>query len=144
MKENLKEIYKKYREGILSTIFQIILVIFCLYIINEIYDDKPTYNPAIKYEYEEVFDLTKIPSGLIIWRHGVPNFEREYKFAEPSLRYKYFDVGIYNKEKGKVFKVRIPYYAIGMFMGTEFNSKGFQQKRTPKNNYYQYPRKQNI
>ena len=73
-----------------------------------------TYIPIMEKEYQEVFDLAKVPSGMIIWRHGIPGTETEFLYADSASRYEYFNIGILSKNR-KVYKVKVPFYAMGLF-----------------------------
>ena len=98
--------------------------------------------PSIEtnYVFDDSFDMKKVPSGTVIWVHGVPNYECDFKFMNPDNRYKYFDIGIWNIGRGIVYKIRIPFYAKGMFpLGKIINPKLFNKKRNPNNDNYVYP-----
>lgn len=93
--------------------------------------------------YQEVFDLRKLPTGLVIWKHGVPGTEMNFAHADSSFRYKYFDVGILTKDK-IIYKVRLPFYLTGLIMNgfpVDFKDKPkiTPHKRNPNSNSYVYP-----
>ena len=84
---------------------------------------------------QEVFDLKTTPNGYIIWKHGVSGTEADFIHADTTLRYEYFDIGIVTNE-GVVYKIIVPYYAIGMFkLGTEI-----KYRQTPKNDGFENKR----
>lgn len=104
-----------------------------------------TYVPTIEREYEEVFDLNKVPAGMIIWRHGVPNTEMNFNHTDSSARYEFFDIGILTKDK-LVYKVRVPFYTAGLFPlgGTvNLNSQKKSRKSIPKYRNFTIPKKNN-
>ena len=104
---------------------------------------KKRINPLLEtnYVFNDSFDMKKVPSGTVIWVHGVPNYDRDFKFMNPENRYKYFDVGIWNINRGIVYKIRIPFYVRGMFpIGITINPKKNYNKRNPNNDNYVYPK----
>jgi len=118
----------------------LIVVFFVVLVLGYLmwFQPKPkTYNEALKRTYQEVFDVRKVPAGLIIWVHGVPGTEQEFKNAPESQRYEYFDIGILSKQN-KVYKVRIPFYVAGMFplggrINMNQNGQNHQNRGIPKN-----------
>ena len=63
--------------------------------------------------WQESFDLTQIPTGIVVWTHGVPGMEADFKNAIESTRYYYFDMAILTSNK-IIHVVRVPYYVIGV------------------------------
>jgi hypothetical protein len=64
--------------------------------------------------WQESFDLTVIPTGIVVWSHGVPGTEADFKHSKlESTRYYYFDLAILTKDK-IIHVVRVPYYVVGV------------------------------
>ena len=84
---------------------------------------------------QEVFDLKTTPNGYVIWQHGVLGTETNFIHADTIVRYKYFDIGIVTNEM-VVYKIRVPYYAIGMFkLGSEV-----KYRKKPQKNWFENKR----
>lgn len=81
----------------------------------------------------DVFKLTDIPYGKVIYMHGVPEFRNDGLLAFDTLRrYDYYDVGIFSVINLCVYKLRVPAYAQGLFgIGTMV---GIKPKSKRKNN----------
>lgn len=112
-KKLLFGLYMQFRRK-LALILLFITIIILTYFMW--FKPKPTvtYIPARISIYEEMFDVKKVPAGLIIWKHGVPGTETNFIFAEPPTRYEFFDIGVLT-QRGVVYKVRVPFYALAMF-----------------------------
>ena len=87
--------------------------------------------------WQESFDLTQIPSGYIIWSHGVPGTEAEFNFAQESYRFYYFDLGIMTKDK-IIHRIRIPFYVMGAITsgGNPIDFRGDLKKDNNNSNLY--------
>ena len=96
------------------------------------------------FEYNDKFNLSEVPAGLIIWKHGVPNTYKEFVHADSTMRYEYFDIGILSKSAETIYCVRVPYNAVRLFqLGGTINigihNKNNQHKRNLRPNYYVQP-----
>ena len=109
----------------------------------QIRNDFPSTQKIGEIGWQESFDLTTIPNGLVIWKHGVIGSEIPFIHADTTVRYKYFDIGILTNDK-KVHRVRLPYYIMGTVrLGFPTNYREKEKKnpnsRNPKHNSYVYP-----
>lgn len=123
----------------------IALTLFCLVLIFvTVYNPIKEAGKKEPYIYEEKFDMSKIPAGLVIWKHGVPETHEKFIHADSAQRYRQYDIGILSKDVETIYRVRVPYYAIGMFpLGSTVNINKKIKKnpdlRNLKPNYYVQP-----
>ena len=121
-------------------ILTIILIVLSVHIIRSNND----FRESLKFNvYQESFDLGMIPTGIVIWSHGVPGSEMAFIHADTSMRYKYFDIGILSQHQ-VVHKVRLPYFVmatirIGFPVDFRKEIKKKEPKQKPKPEFYVYP-----
>ena len=130
----IKEWWKEYKHGV--GIFLLMIAIIFVVIYDPIRDKVvATETTPI---YMEKFELHRVPAGMIIWKHGVPETYKEFVHADSANRYEFYDVGILTKDTETIFCVRVPYYAIGLFqLGGLINIKNKSpNKRNPIPNLY--------
>jgi hypothetical protein len=97
-------------------------------------NDVTAYN-VVEKTYEEKFDMATVPAGLIIWKHGIPGTEIAFNHADSSARYEKYNVGILTKNGKYVYKVEVPFYAIGLFtLGGTVNIRNTPNNKPPNNN----------
>ena len=112
MIEKIKLFFKKYG-GLLLLVLMVGLVIFYMKVAVILFPENNDVK-TIDVEFFSKFDLNKVPNGLIIWKHGVPNTEINFQFIDSANRYEYYDIGVLDTS-GIVYCIRVPYYSIGMF-----------------------------
>lgn len=143
MKEKISSIVdwcKQRIERIVSIILIISVIILIFFIpSNQVRHEKIDYNVNI---WQESFDLTRIPNGMVIWKHGVPGTEAEFIHADSTVRYLFFDVGILTRDN-IVHRIRIPYYIMGTIKLGFFTKFREEPKknglfRNPNNSSYVY------
>lgn len=122
-------------------ILTLILIVLCIVIC---YQNIQMKKQRVFNMHRESFDLTRIPSGLLLWSHGVPGMEADFKHSKTeSLRYYYFDVAILTNN-GVIHLVRLPYYAViainaNGIIDFKERLKKKQKKSNPNNSFYVYP-----
>jgi hypothetical protein len=141
----MRQFFKKY--GGIGLIIIFVGLMFLYVRLTKILDDtfSKEQDKKIDVEFYSKFDLNKVPNGLIIWKHGVPNTEINFQFIDSAKRYEYYDIGVLDTA-GIVYCIRVPYYSIGMFqLGNIVINKNnmFPQKNNLDTNFYVYPNLKN-
>jgi hypothetical protein len=136
----MKKFFKTYG-GVILIVVLICLMYFYVKIMVIDNTFPPKENKLIDVEFYSKFDLNKVPNGLIIWKHGVPNTEINFQFIDSAKRYEYYDIGVLDTA-GIVYCIRVPYYSIEMFQlgGVVLNKNNmFPQKNNLDSNFYVFP-----
>lgn len=133
----IKEWFKRNKHAVALTLFSLVVIFVTVYnpVKNKMTQEKNTY------EYKEKFDLYRVPAGMIVWKHGVPETYQPFVHADSASRYEFYDVGILTKDAKTIFCVRVPYYSIGLFqLGGFINIKNKSGgERNLRHNYYVQP-----
>lgn len=122
MKNKFSSIINWCKPRILTTTLLLLIGIIILIPFEKVRDEKIDYRVNI---WQESFDLTRIPNGMVIWKHGVLGTEAEFIHSDTTARYYFFDVGIVTEDK-IVHRIRIPYYIMGVIrlgFSTNFREK---------------------
>jgi hypothetical protein len=131
--KKLLQIIKRNKLSLISACFFVVAMLLLAYgpiIIDKTIENKNNKSYAEKhYEFEGSFDLSKVPSGYVIWRHGVPKYPMDFIHGDSATMYEYFDVGILDNNNGIVYQVRVPFYAIVIFREEYINTDKYRNKK---------------
>jgi len=108
--EKTIEWFKRNKHTIAITLFSLVVIFVTIY--NPVKNKVQEKNTYI---YKEKFDLYRVPAGMVIWKHGVPETYKAFIHADSVSRYEYYDVGILTLDTKTVYCVSVPYYTIGLF-----------------------------